>query len=63
MWQTQGIINNEIDPNICPSHIKYKVNIRVLEETEYIAAWCSVDNWQPLTCSEYFNGKLRKYEQ
>ena len=27
---------------------------RVLEGTECTAAWCSVDNWQPLTCGVYF---------
>ena len=27
---------------------------RMLEGTECTAAWCSVDNWQPLTCGVYF---------
>jgi len=31
----------------------------LLEETECTAAWCSVDNWQPLTCGVYFNGELK----
>jgi len=31
----------------------------VLEGTECTAAWCSVDNWQPLTCGVYFNGELK----
>jgi len=31
----------------------------VLEGTECTAAWCSVDNWQPLTCCVYFNGELK----
>ena len=26
-------------------------------------AWYSVNNWQPLTYSKYFNKKLRKYKQ
>jgi len=31
----------------------------MLEGTECIAAWCSVDNWQPLTHGVYFNGELK----
>ena len=31
----------------------------MLEGTEYTAAWCSVDNWQPLICGVYFYGKLK----
>jgi len=31
----------------------------VLEGTECTAAWCSVDNWQPLTCGVYFYGELK----
>jgi len=26
-------------------------------------AWYSVNNWKPLTCSEYFDRELRKCEQ
>jgi len=32
----------------------------LLEGTECTAAWCSVDNWQPLTCGVYFYGKLKE---
>jgi len=31
-----------------------------LEGTECTAAWCSVDNWQPLTCGVYFYGELKE---
>ena len=31
----------------------------MLEGTECTAAWCSVDNWQPLTCGVYFYGELK----
>jgi len=33
--------------------------MHLLEETECTAAWCSVDNWQPLTCGVYFYRKLK----
>ena len=32
----------------------------LLEETECIVAWYSVDNWQLLTYSIYFYGKLKE---
>jgi len=44
-------VNN--NPSI-PSYIK-----GVLKGTECTAAWCSIDNWQPLTCGVYFYGELK----
>jgi len=31
----------------------------MLEGIECTAAWCSVDNWHPLTCGVYFYGELK----
>ena len=31
-----------------------------MEGAECTAAWCSVDNWQPLTCGIYFYGELKE---
>ena len=47
----------------CLSWCFIVMSFEVLEGTEYTAAWCSVDNWQPLTCDVYFNGELEKSEQ
>ena len=32
----------------------------VLEGTECTAAWCIVDNWQPLICGVYFGRELKE---
>jgi len=32
----------------------------MLEGTEYTAAWCSTDNWQPLAYNIYFYGELKE---
>ena len=40
-----------VSPNYC---------LFILEETECIAAWCSVDNWQPPTYGVYFYRELKE---
>ena len=35
----------------------------LLEGTECTAAWCSVDNWQPLTCGVYLYGELKELKE
>jgi len=32
----------------------------VLEGTECTAAWCNMNNWQPLTCGVYFYEELKE---
>ena len=36
------------------------MNCGLLEGTECTAAWCSMNNWQPLTCDVYFYGELEE---
>jgi len=51
-------LNYNLEPNHDPASEKVR-RYRLLEGIEYIAAWCSVDNWQLLTCGVYFNGELK----
>jgi len=47
-------------PFYVQSLLRHHIKTFVLEGTECTAAWCSVDNWQPLTCGVYFYGELKE---